>query len=295
MDFNLKLQNYCDLCEERLRYYISKIENKSIVSEAMEYSLMIGGKRIRPVLALAFCEMLGGENCVSAALPYACAVEMIHTYSLIHDDLPCMDDDDMRRGKPSCHKKFGEEYALLAGDALLNLAFEIVFGKYSDIDAEKSLACGKILSEASGINGMIGGQTIDLLSENKSISLEELKLLHSMKTGAMIIAPCKIGALVGGGSDEDIKKAERYGANIGLCFQIVDDILDVTSTTEKLGKPVGSDEGNKKSTYVSLMGLESAQKTADELTQEALECLNNYEEKAWFLKQLAVYLAKRDK
>ncbi len=296
MDFNTKLYFYSKAVEKKLKDYIEGIEEKSVVSEAMEYSLMIGGKRIRPVLALAFCDMLSGEEFdINYALPYACAIEMIHTYSLIHDDLPCMDNDDYRRGKPSCHKKFGEEYALLAGDGLLNLAFEIIFGKFGDVEAEPSMKCGAILSSASGVDGMIGGQAIDLLSENKQISLERLKKLQDLKTGAMIIAACKIGAVLGGGSESDIENARLFGEKIGLCFQVVDDILDKTSSFEKLGKPIGSDESNNKSTYVSLLGLEKAKQLADRLTCEALACIEPYGTKADFLSELARELLKREK
>lgn len=295
MDFNSKLDFYHEAIENKLKFYIGAIEEKSIVSEAMEYSLMIGGKRIRPVLALAFCEMLSEDKFdIESALPYACAIEMIHTYSLIHDDLPCMDNDDFRRGKPSCHKKFGEEYALLAGDGLLNLAFEIIFGKFADVKADVSMKCGAVLSGASGVDGMIGGQAIDLLSENMSISLERLKKLQDLKTGAMIIAACKIGAILGGGSEKDIQNARCFGEKIGLCFQVVDDILDKTSTFEKLGKPIGSDEQNNKSTYVSLLGLEQAKRFADELTAEALASIEPYGDKANFLKELANKLLKRE-
>ena len=296
MDFNTKLDFYSEAVEKKLEFYIDNIKEKSVVSEAMHYSLMIGGKRIRPVLALAFCEMLSGEDFdIDSALPYACAIEMIHTYSLIHDDLPCMDNDDFRRGKPSCHKKFGEEYALLAGDGLLNLAFEIIFGKFGDVYPDFSMKCGAILSSASGADGMIGGQAIDLLSENKQISLETLRKLQDLKTGAMIIASCKIGAVLGGGNQSDIENARCFGEKIGLCFQVVDDILDVTSSFEKLGKPIGSDESNNKSTYVSLLGLEEAKKFADELTREALCSIEPYGEKATFLKELASALCKREK
>lgn len=293
MNFKDKLEYYQALVEHKLDYYTDALKEQNVVCEAMKYSLMNGGKRIRPVLALAFGEMLGAD--VNDVLPYACAVEMVHTYSLIHDDLPCMDNDDFRRGKPSCHKQFGEEYALLAGDGLLNLAFETVFGKFDELDPEISFKCGKILSSASGNDGMIGGQCIDLLSEGKKISLDELKKLHSLKTGAMITAPCQIGVCVAGGSSEDMKNAELYGSYIGLQFQIVDDILDKTSTLEKLGKPIGSDSENQKSTYVSLLGIEKAKKQAAQLGEKALEVLESYSESAEFLKQLTIKLGSREK
>ena len=292
MNFDKKYSEYLNLIENNLEKLLDSVKEKSIVSEAMRYSLMNGGKRVRPVLALAFCEMLNGD--INEVLPFACAIEMIHTYSLIHDDLPCMDNDDMRRGKPSCHKKYGEEYALLAGDGLLNLAFETIFGFYTG-DEKKALECGKIISAASGISGMIGGQAIDLLSENKDISLEELKKLHSLKTGAMITAPCLIATVCASGSDKDFKNAKAYGEIIGLQFQIVDDILDKTSSAEELGKPIGSDEQNNKSTYVSLLGLEKAKEQSDKLLEEALSVLDEYPESNSFLKEFSFRLSSRNK
>lgn len=296
MDFETKLESYSEAVEKRLEFYMEHIGEKSIVSDAMKYSLMNGGKRVRPVLVAAFADMVSDGTARSDidTLKYACAVEMVHTYSLIHDDLPCMDNDDFRRGKLSCHKKFGEEYALLAGDGLLNLAFETLLGKYGSFDAKIALKAGAILSTAAGTQGMIGGQTLDLLSEGKSIDLKELEKLHSLKTGAMITASCRIGALVGGGSAADDEAATKFGDDIGLCFQIVDDILDTTSTTEKLGKPVGSDVQNNKSTYVSLMGLDKAREKAAELTEHAFSQLEIYGEKASFLRALAVKLSKRE-
>lgn len=291
MEYTEQLQQYARLINEQLRAYLASIRQKSIVSEAMEYSLMNAGKRVRPVLALAFCEMLGGD--VNAVLAYACAIEMIHTYSLIHDDLPCMDDDDVRRGKPSCHKAYGEAYALLAGDALLNLAYEIIFQNSAEA-GDVALRCGKEISAAAGIDGMIGGQTIDLLSEGKEISVEVLKHLHALKTGALLTAPCKVGAIAAGGSLEDINTAARFGQTIGLQFQIVDDILDVTGSAEVLGKPIGSDAQNEKSTYVSLLGLEQAKQTAAQLKQQALDLLSPYGEKAWFLAALTEALSDRE-
>lgn len=292
-DFQKQLEQYMLVIDEKLQYYIDSIEEKSIVSEAMQYSLMNSGKRIRPVLALAFCDMLGGD--IQKALPFACAVEMIHTYSLIHDDLPCMDDDDLRRGKPSCHKQFGEAYALLAGDSLLNLAFEIMFGRFEQIDAPLAMECGRILSSYAGIDGMIGGQTIDLESEEKQISLELLRKLQALKTGKLLTAPCKIGVLAAGGSKEDLTLAEQFGMDIGLQFQIVDDILDVTSTAEVLGKPIGSDAQNSKSTYVSLLGLEQSVQMAEQLKEKSLQQLAQYGDKAAFLKALVLELSRRKK
>ena len=293
MDYTQKLYAYLERINEKLHFYIDSIEEKSIVSEAMEYSLMNAGKRVRPVMALAFCEMLGGD--IERVLPYACAVEMIHTYSLIHDDLPCMDDDDLRRGKPSCHKQFGEAYALLAGDALLNLAAEVVCGRFDDLEPHIALGCGKILFTGTGIDGMIGGQTLDLASENTQLSLETLKKMQALKTGKLLTVPCQIGVLAAGGSEADMQTALEFGTAIGLQFQIVDDILDVTSTEETLGKPIGSDVANEKSTYVSLLGLDKAEQTALEMQKQALALLKPYGEKAWFLNEQVNALSTRNK
>ncbi|MBR2590362.1 MAG: polyprenyl synthetase family protein [Clostridia bacterium] len=291
MDYSQQFQAYLELINQYLKQALENITQKNIVSEAMEYSLMNAGKRVRPVLALAFCDMLGGD--VQTVLPYACAIEMIHTYSLIHDDLPCMDDDDLRRGKPSCHKAFGEAYALLAGDALLNLAYETIFACSGDCNT--AVRCGREVSAAAGIGGMIGGQTMDLLSEGKHISLEKLKQLHALKTGALLTAPCKVGVIAAGGTQADEENARQFGAAIGLQFQILDDILDVTSTDEVLGKPIGSDEQNHKSTYVSLLGLQQAKQAAQALKEQALALLEPYGDSAWFLKEMTEELTTRTK
>ena len=292
MTFDQQYREYLQLIEDGLKSYLADIREDNIVSQAMAYSLMNGGKRVRPVLALAFCDLLGGD--VQNALPFACALEMVHTCSLIHDDLPCMDNDDMRRGKPSCHKQFGEEFALLAGDGLLTYAFDIIYA-VGTIAPERVLACGKVLSSAAGIDGMISGQTIDLLSENTTIDMETLQKLHALKTGKMITAPCEIGVICAGGNEGDLKNARIYGQTIGLQFQIVDDILDKTGTQEQLGKPIGSDEENNKSTYVTLLGLEEAQSQANALTQKAMTVLRQYGQKAQFLMALTEKLALRNK
>ena len=265
---------------------------ETVVCDAMKYSVENGGKRIRPVLALEFCRLCGGD--VELCLPLACAVEMIHTYSLIHDDLPCMDDDDMRRGKPSCHIKYGENYALLAGDGLLTYAFSAISNSViAESDPYIALKAVKILSDLSGVNGMIGGQVIDLKSEGKSVGIEVLSKMDELKTGALIKAACLIGVITGGGDEEKYKCAEIFSDKIGQAFQIVDDILDVTADEKELGKPVGSDKESNKSTYVSLLGVEKSQKLADELTAEAIRSLDVFEGDTAFLKELAVKLASR--
>lgn len=261
--------------------------------QAMRYSLEAGGKRVRPMLVLEFCRACGGE--IHAALPFACAVEMIHTYSLIHDDLPCMDDDDLRRGRPSSHKKFGEAMALLAGDALLTLAFEIMLSPESMLAAGEQRASRAALTLAScaGAAGMVGGQALDLTSEGTPIPLKTLEMMDACKTGALITASCRMGCIVAGAGAQELSAAGAYASAVGLAFQIVDDILDVTSTTGKLGKPVGSDADNKKSTYVSLMGLEQARREVQRLTQRAVDALAVFGERGAYLADFARQLARR--
>ena len=269
-------EKYIEMINEALKVYLGSVsDGQDVVLDAMKYSAEGGGKRIRPVLTLEFCRVCGGD--VQRAIPFACAVEMIHTYSLIHDDLPCMDNDDMRRGKPSCHKAFGEEYALLAGDGLLTLAFET-------------------LSNLAGINGMVGGQVLDLKAEKSKPTLSALQTIDRLKTGALIKAACTLGCLASEKYDgQKIAAASVYAENIGLAFQIVDDILDVTSDTATLGKPVGSDDKNEKITYVKLMGVEKSQETVDELTKEAVNALGVFDGDTSFLEKLAYKLALRKK
>ena len=237
-------------------------------AEAMAYSLEAGGKRLRPMLALEFCRLAGGEP--EKAMPFACAVEMIHTYSLIHDDLPCMDNDDMRRGKPSCHKAFGEATALLAGDALLTKAFEML--SKAELPPERIVKAAAILSRCAGIDGMIGGQAVDLLNEAQAPDFDTLELTCRLKTAALLQAACLLGTAAAG-NDQMTDKAREYGLNLGLAFQIVDDILDVTGDSALLGKPVGSDAENGKTTFVTLCGLEKARELAEKYSRGAVEVL----------------------
>ncbi len=261
------------------------------VSEAMLYSLKNGGKRVRPMLVLEFCRVCGGN--VEAALPFACAVEMIHTYSLIHDDLPCMDDDDFRRGMPSCHKQYGEATALLAGDGLLTLAFSVL--SKAELSAEKKIEAVKVLADCAGHLGMIGGQTMDLAHEGQSITIDQLRKTDALKTGRLIRCACALGCIAAGADEEMRKVAEKYADSIGLAFQIVDDLLDITSTAEELGKPVGSDEENEKSTYPALLGMEKSAQLVDELTAEAVDVLKIFGENSAFLADYAVRLSRRNK
>ncbi len=233
--------------------------------EAMDYSLMAGGKRIRPVLVLEFCRACGGD--VDAALPAACAVEMLHTYSLIHDDLPCMDDDDLRRGRPTNHKVFGECTAVLAGDALQAEAFGTVLR--SSLPAERRAACAEALADAAGVDGICGGQFMDMDSETRILSEEEVTELQSRKTGSLLTAACRMGVLAAGGTEEQEDAAMRYGAFIGAAFQIRDDMLDELSTEAELGKPIGSDRAEGKTTFMTLYGAEKCAQMVARLTEGA--------------------------
>lgn len=262
------------------------------VISAMEYSLMAGGKRIRPRLTLAFCRLCGGAE--EQALPCACAVEMIHTYSLIHDDLPCMDDDDMRRGMPSNHIRFGEDIALLAGDALQSLAFETMLKGVTQENALQSAKAAAYLANACGALGMVGGQVIDLQHENKKAPVEILKIMDKKKTGALIKAACVMGCICADARKEQCEAAEKYAEDIGLAFQIVDDILDVTADSGTLGKPAGSDGGNNKSTYMSLLGIGRCTELVKELTDSAVAALSVFPGDKQPLTDLARELAKRD-
>lgn len=261
------------------------------VAPLMAYACEGGGKRIRPVLLLEFCRICGGDT--DKALPFAAAIEMIHSYSLVHDDLPCMDNSPLRRGKPSVHAAYGETMALLAGDALLNRAFEVMLSPTVEVAPDVALRAAYELAHRAGIHGMIGGQVLDLACEGKPIDLPTLRTLQEGKTAALLTAACRMGAILGGGSEEQILKAGEYGYYLGLCFQIVDDILDVTSTAEELGKPVGSDNENEKSTYVSLLGLEEARRCAAEYTRQAVESLASFSEERADLCTLAQALLVR--
>lgn len=291
---NYTQNTYLEMIETALAQYIYPVnDGQEIVTDAMRYSIQNGGKRIRPMLTLEFCRVCGGDP--KAALPFACAVEMIHTYSLIHDDLPCMDDDDLRRGKLSCHKQFGENYALLAGDGLLTLAFETLT-KATDVAPSDIVRAVRVLSDLAGVNGMIGGQVIDLLSEEKQVDYDTLHCIDKLKTGALIKSAALLGCIAAGVQDEAILTAAKtYAENIGLAFQVVDDILDVTSDTATLGKPVGSDEKNAKSTFVSLLGLEACKTLADKLTKDAVQALSALPNDTAFLEALANQLAVRKK
>lgn len=261
------------------------------IAAIMRYACEGGGKRIRPVLLLEYCRLCGGS--IEAALPFAVAVECIHSYSLVHDDLPCMDNSLLRRGKPSAHAQYGETMALLAGDALLNYAFERMLSA-DGVEPATALAAARALADNAGMYGMIGGQVLDLESEGKTIDADTLKRLQEGKTAALLVAACRMGAILGGGCKAQVDAAGEYGYYVGLAFQVVDDILDVTATPEQLGKPVGSDNQHQKNTYVSLLGLEKAKELAAAYTAKAVAALDVFRERDELVK-LAKALLTREK
>lgn len=259
--------------------------------ESMHYSLTAGGKRIRPALVLEFCRISGGD--VEKALPVACAIEMLHTYSLIHDDLPCMDNDDLRRGKPTNHVVYGECTATLAGDALQAEAFGTI--ARSELPAENKIACVEILADAVGSDGMCAGQYLDMVGESKRLTEEELDDINSRKTGALLIAACRMGVAAAGGSGEMLEAAAHYGACVGAAFQIRDDILDVISTSEELGKPIGSDAQEHKNTYMALLGESKCMEMIEKLTNQAKSELCGAFDDTKFLCDLADSMVTRRK
>ena len=264
-----QLERYRVMVEDYLKTHLSQKPAYGSLIEAMNYSLLAGGKRLRPVLTLAVCEMCDGR--AEQVLPFACGVEMVHTYSLIHDDLPCMDDDDLRRGKPTSHKVFGEAMAVLAGDALLTGAFESL--SQAELPPEQVVQAVQCLASCAGCAGMVGGQVLDMDGEGHALSCQELETLQSLKTGALIQAAAELGCIGAGGSQAQRQAVAHYAQCLGRAFQIQDDILDVVSTSEALGKPVGSDVANDKSTFVGLLGLEECRALVQQLTQEAVEAL----------------------
>ena len=287
-DMNAYIKSQAEKIDNRLEEHLSSL-NKSVVTEAMIYSVKNGGKRIRPFLTLEFAKACGGNT--DAALDFGCAVEMIHTYSLIHDDLPCMDNDDMRRGKPSCHKAFGEANALLAGDSLLTHSFKVIT-LANNVPYSNIVSAVNSLSEYA--NGMIDGQVLDLEFENSNPTVDEVLGMYKLKTGYLLIAACQLGCLTSENWSLDINEAARdYAVNLGLAFQIMDDILDVTSDEATLGKPVGSDEKNDKSTIVKFYGLEKAKELVDEYTKKAIEALDIIDGDTSALKEFALYMANR--
>ncbi|AZR73519.1 hypothetical protein BBF96_09050 [Anoxybacter fermentans] len=291
-DFKAALKATADEVNQALKEYLPQ-GKPEILHESMAYSVYAGGKRLRPVLTLWTAELLGGDK--KHVMPIACALELIHTYSLIHDDLPCMDDDDLRRGKPTNHVVYGEAIALLAGDALLTRAFEVMAKAVENgADSHRLLKVIGEIGEAAGSKGMVGGQVVDILSEGKKIDLETLKYIHAHKTGALFRASIRSGAIMSGASSEDLARLTEFAEYLGLAFQITDDILDVVGDETKLGKPVGSDESHAKATYPALVGLEEARRLAQESVNRAKEALAPYKEKAERFNQLLDFILTRE-
>ncbi len=289
-DISKYVKSQADVISARLSLLLSE-NMKTQVLDAMKYSVENGGKRIRPFLAIEFAKACGGDE--KAALEFGCAVEMIHTYSLIHDDLPCMDNDDMRRGKPSCHIAFGEDTALLAGDALLTEAF-LTLANVKDVLPQNIIRAVSYLSVFAGINGMVGGQVLDLQFENTSPTVDEVLKMYSLKTCGLIKASCALGCLASDSYNENnIKSAIDYAENLGIAFQIQDDILDITSDAQTLGKPVGSDEKNDKSTIVKFYGLEKSKEIVKDYTDKAILALDGINGNTEMLKELALYMVNR--
>ncbi|KAJ7964492.1 Geranylgeranyl pyrophosphate synthase [Quillaja saponaria] len=262
------------------------------IAEAIRYSLLAGGKRVRPILCIASCELVGGDE--SSAIPMACAVEMIHTMSLIHDDLPCMDNDDFRRGKPTNHKAYGEDTAILAGDALLSLAFEHVAAKTLNVSPDRVVQAIAELGSSVGTEGLVAGQILDIYSAGKHVALSDLEYIHVHKTAKLLEAAVVCGAILGGGSVIEVERMRKYARCIGLLFQVVDDILDITKSSDELGKTAGKDLATDKATYPKLMGIDKAKKFANELVDQALAELSHFDAaKAAPLCYLAKYIANR--
>ena len=295
MTFNLT--SYINRQNELInRYLESAIPNSTHdqrIVAAMKYSLMAGGKRLRPVLCLAAAEAVGGQP--SDALPAAGALEMIHTYSLIHDDLPAMDDDELRRGKPTCHMAFDEATAILAGDALLTLAFQILSSVEISNSSRASawLQVIRTISCAAGYGGMIQGQMLDISSEGRTLSLAELESMHHLKTGALITAALQCGAIIGGAGKEQLTSLEQYAKNVGLAFQVADDILNVEGDPKLMGKAVGTDRLREKSTYPSILGMSESKELAKNLMRKALQAIENFDRRSDALRAIATYIIER--
>ncbi len=297
-DNNWQLQPYL---KERVRFVDSALDRylpgadtlPTRLHEAMRYSVFAGGKRIRPILMLAACEAVGGE--MKSVLPAACAIEMVHTYSLIHDDLPAMDDDDFRRGNPTNHKVYGEATAILAGDGLLTEAFILLSDKsiQAAIPPEQFCEVINIMAKSSGSRGMVGGQVVDMEAERSPVDLPTLEYIHTHKTGALILAAIEIGALLGGATSQQRRALCRYGEAAGLAFQVADDILDIVADQSQLGKDVGSDQQRGKATYPALLGLTGARQHAAELRERALTALEGFDLSAQPLREIATYIIDR--
>jgi len=294
MDLKTYLQERRDLVNRALEAYLPAVRGPAFrVVKAMHYSLFAGGKRLRPILCLGAAEAVGGDP--GEALPVACALEMIHTYSLIHDDLPAMDDDDLRRGVPTCHKKYDEATAILAGDGLLTEAFHLLAGARGRYGGQEGalLEGIQLIAGAAGYQGMVGGQMLDLLAEGRKVTLKELETIHRLKTGALITASVKAGALIGGGNRAEVAALTGYGEKFGLAFQVTDDLLDVEGEAAEMGKATGMDAQRHKATYPGLLGVDQAKEWARRLVDEAVSELKPFGENAEPLRELARYLLVR--
>lgn len=295
-EFQKQLEQKVQKIEDILQGYLPKQKGyQSVIMEAMGYSLLAGGKRLRPMLMQETFRLYNGTS--KALHPFIAAIEMIHTYSLVHDDLPAMDNDEYRRGRKTTHIVYGEDMGILAGDALLNYAFETAFRAFV-IEPEDNLLIGRalaVLGEKAGIYGMIGGQVIDVKETGRKITKDVLDTIYRLKTAALIEAAMMIGAILGGASEEEVKKVEKIAEYVGVAFQVQDDILDVTSTSETLGKPVHSDEKNEKTTYVTLVGIEEAKQEVERLSREAVALLHQLPGENEFLEQLLTQLIHREK
>ena len=296
MDMTAELTKRTEQIENIIKKYLPEEEGyQKQVIEAMNYSFLAGGKRLRPMLMLETYRMFGGKSEVIE--PFMAAIEMIHTYSLIHDDLPAMDNDEYRRGRKTTHVVYGEDMAILAGDALLNYAFETAVKAFV-LEPEDSLTIGnaiRVLGEKAGIYGMLGGQVIDVKETGHAVSKDVLDTIYELKTGALIEAAMMIGAILGGASQEEVKTVERIASLVGLAFQVQDDILDVISTQEELGKPIHSDEKNEKTTYVTLLGIDDAKKVVEEKSEEAISLLQTLPNENPYLEELLIELIHRKK
>jgi len=297
MDIRRYLQEKKEIVDAALERYLPKKEEfTSNLHKAIQHSLFAGGKRIRPILSIASFEAVGGKG--ERILPFACALEMIHTYSLIHDDLPALDNDDYRRGKPTCHKVFGEAIAILAGDGLLTEAFRLMTtqppGDFRSSDGGVFLDLVNEVAQAAGVLGMVGGQVVDVESEGKGVDLPTVQYIHAHKTGAMILASVRVGAKLGGAKGETLNALTRYGESVGLAFQVVDDILNVEGKAALMGKKTGSDLSRGKATYPSVLGLEESKKKGRELVKMAVDALKPFGPEADPLREIARFVAARE-
>lgn len=300
LNFEIKLNEKTKYVEEKIYGFLPKEEGKQkIILEAMNYSVKAGGKRLRPLLMLETARMFGNNTdgkVPDIVFPFMAAIEMIHTYSLVHDDLPAMDNDEFRRGKKTTHAKYGENLGILAGDGLLNMAYEVmseaILQAEDPYNASRALA---ILAKKAGVYGMVGGQTVDVINEGREMDLDTIMYIHNLKTAALIEASMMTGAVLGGANENETDIIENIAKNIGIAFQIQDDILDITSTTEVLGKPVLSDEKNHKTTYVSICGIEKSKENVEKYSKEAVAMLDGLNKDNEFLRQLIIKLIYREK